>query len=164
MSLKPRKENTILMNLFLRTKFENGCFIWTGSNNLEYGKISYRGKGVLTHRLAYSLCVGDIEPGKDVSHSCGNKLCVNPLHLYLSTKSSRQRSAVADGTWKLPPKQQGTKHKGCKLNNEKVIDIYTDRSKTRAQMAEKYGVSPDTIKKIRTGHSWTHITENLKAK
>ena len=48
---------------------------------------SYEGKSIPAHRFAYMAYVGDIEDTKIVHQSCNNTYCVNPEHLYLTTKS-----------------------------------------------------------------------------
>ena len=64
------------------------CHFWTASKTKQgYGMFSYEGKSIPAHRFAYMACVGDIEDTKIVHQSCNNTYCVNPEHLYLTTKS-----------------------------------------------------------------------------
>ena len=48
---------------------------------------SYDGKSIPAHRFAYIAYKGPIEQDKIVHQSCNNTYCVNPEHLYLTTKS-----------------------------------------------------------------------------
>ena len=69
----------------LKTK---DCHFWTASKTKQgYGMFSYEGKSIPAHRFAYMAYVGDIEDTKIVHQSCNNTYCVNPEHLYLTTKS-----------------------------------------------------------------------------
>ena len=64
------------------------CHFWTASKTKQgYGMFSYEGKSIPAHRFAYMAYVGDIEDNKIVHQSCNNTYCVNPEHLYLTTKS-----------------------------------------------------------------------------
>lgn len=64
------------------------CHFWTASKTKQgYGMFSYEGKSIPAHRFAYMAYVGDIEDTKIVHQSCNNTYCVNPKHLYLTTKS-----------------------------------------------------------------------------
>jgi hypothetical protein len=70
----------------------DGCWLWTGA--VTNGPIGYKhhrysqiriGKRRRTsaHRFAYLYTFGDIPVGKEIDHTCENKLCVNPNHLEL---------------------------------------------------------------------------------
>ncbi len=68
-----------------------------------YGKIS-TGTGsspVLAHRLAWQFAHGDIPEGLFVKQRCGNRLCCNPAHLYLSLNpiDGPEASALAVAAW-----------------------------------------------------------------
>ena len=66
----------------------NDCWFWTASKTKQgYGMFSYDGKSIPAHRFAYIAYKGTIEHNKIVHQSCNNTFCVNPEHLYLTTKS-----------------------------------------------------------------------------
>ena len=66
----------------------NNCWFWTASKTKQgYGMFSYDGKSIPAHRFAYIAYKGPIEQDKIVHQSCNNTYCVNPEHLYLTTKS-----------------------------------------------------------------------------
>jgi len=75
-------------------RFENkilktsDCWFWTASKTKQgYGMFSYKGKSIPAHRFAYIAYKGEIDKSKIVHQRCNNTYCVNPDHLYLTTKS-----------------------------------------------------------------------------
>lgn len=61
---------------------ETGCEIYQGATNQKgYGLIYYNGKMCSVHRVRYQLRIGEIPPGWDVHHTCGNRACCCIEHL-----------------------------------------------------------------------------------
>ena len=70
------------------TKYENGCWLWTGGIQPKgYGTFRFRGKHYLAHRAAYEMFVGPIPDGLEIDHTCCVRHCVNPDHLEPVTPS-----------------------------------------------------------------------------
>lgn len=72
----------------------SGCVLWTGCVNREgYGVVRVGGKTHLTHRLAYSLFVGELVPGLQIDHLCKVRRCMAPAHLdQVTAKVNTERS------------------------------------------------------------------------
>jgi hypothetical protein len=58
-----------------------GCWEWQGARQGGYGRVRYRGKTRMAHRVVYELLCGPIPDGLTLDHLCRNEPCVNPTHL-----------------------------------------------------------------------------------
>lgn len=87
-------------NSFLRyiSKHENGCWIYTGEILKNgYGRFHYGGKRHLAHRFSFRFFNGYIKENYLVCHSCDNRKCVNPLHLWLGSYRDNNIDTIKKG-------------------------------------------------------------------
>ncbi len=71
-------------------KGDSECWVWQGSPTEDgFGQFSIGYRTFLAHRVAYALILGNIPAGHIVWQSCGNRLCINPVHLRLSGNLER---------------------------------------------------------------------------
>lgn len=52
--------------------------------------------------MAYTLTHGEIPDGLLVLHSCDNRVCVNPEHLFLGSYRDNARDSMAKGRFRSP--------------------------------------------------------------
>lgn len=107
-----------------------------------------------SHRIAWSLANGkDIPDGMMICHTCDNRLCVNPTHLYLGTGYDNNGDTVKRGR---ANRTLGEKCSWSTLTENDVIEIRRSKEK-RPVLAKKYGVTRWHIRNIKANKALRHI-------
>lgn len=77
------------------------CWLWTGSINHGYGRISLGPQGAVyefrAHRVSWELHYGPIPDGLFVCHHCDTSACVRPSHLFVGDQAANAADMVAKG-------------------------------------------------------------------
>lgn len=74
------------------------CWEWRGATGRGYGVIRDDGRVKKAHRIALEIALGrPIGPGLYVCHTCDNRPCCNPAHLYEGTAQDNSDDAVVRG-------------------------------------------------------------------
>ena len=96
---------------------------------------------------AWQVAHGEPVPrGKVVTQACGNSCCVNPAHQVLRSPDTRGNPRTPKGPAKLTPDQV-----------RQIRSAAKDGRKTKAQIADDYGVSPSAIASACNGEHWQDI-------
>lgn len=84
---------------------QTGCWEWTrGLTADNYGEITYRGRQRPVHRVVASIVKNvDIDSPLDALHSCDNKRCFNPDHVFFGTTKENAQDASKKGLLKRTP-------------------------------------------------------------
>ncbi len=137
---------------------ENGCWNWTGKPNADgYGQFQCReffnGKKSATaaSRASWVIHFGSIADDILVCHTCDNRMCVNPAHLFLG--------APVDNSADMKNKnrqQRGESRWNAIISPEQAFEIrWLRASGWKIQpIADKYGLSYNGTHMVTSGRAW----------
>jgi hypothetical protein len=83
-------------------KIQDGCWIWTAGSSRGFGIFHVDGVLKAVHRLSYENSKGPVPVGGVIRSTCGNKLCLNPEHLFLDVASVDVRARFWRNVRKIP--------------------------------------------------------------
>lgn len=134
---------------------EAACWNWTASKfRRGYGAFTWASRfGRSTpqgaHRCAWEMTHGAIPKCQHVLHSCDNRGCVNPAHLFIGTHDDNMKDAARKG------RLHGPRPANQKLSPEQVADIRARLSSggrgTAAALAREFHVTPTCISQLANG-------------
>lgn len=141
---------------------ENGCWEWTRcilNNGYGYFYLP-RGqkKATSAHRMSWRFHNNrDIPQGMCVCHTCDNRKCVNPDHLYLGTSSDNNTDTI---NRRRGNRVIGSQCSWAKLSDGDVTEILRSTDK-QVVLAKRYGVDPSTISQIKSGRRRPNISGQM---
>jgi hypothetical protein len=117
-------------------KSGDACWEWIGRATADgYPVKQFGGQPVPARRWIYTQLLGPIPDGLVVASRCGNRLCVNPMHLYVTFQAHANRAGNS-----------------TVLTSADIVEI---RAKGRTKsaelarlLAERYGVTPQAIRDV----------------
>lgn len=144
-----RKAQT-LEKILANTDKVGDCLVWKGCKDKDgYGLTAIKGVKMPAHRAAKSF-LEDVT-GKYVLHTCTQRGCVNPDHLYLGTQKQNVQDQIDAGTF-----VRGSKN-GRALLDEMSVEHIRSSSFSNVVLAKYYDVSYYTIWDVRKRKSWKHV-------
>jgi hypothetical protein len=137
---------------------KDGCWEWKGCMH-HSGYLPFKTmdrKNDFAHRASWRIYRGEIPEDRIVCHSCDNKRCTNPDHLFLGTYKENTANMYAKGRGNI-----GEKNHKSMLEENQVRDIKNllKTGVTMTRIAKDYGVSSGTIWFIAHNITWKHIKD-----
>lgn len=132
---------------------ESGCWEFQGRIGTGgYGHLDFGGKTVTASRLAYEVWRGEIPQGLLVCHTCDNRKCINPEHLWLGTSQDNARDRDAKGR---AADVRGENSPTAVLTVEQVREAKVAmETESVANVAREMGINYNTLYSIKTGRNW----------
>lgn len=132
------------------------CWPWMGTiDSHGYGRISVGGKGLLAHRVVLGLSIGRTLPTDVLAcHSCDNRRCCNPAHLFPGSPADNLADAATKG--RMP---RGEDSPRAKLRRGQVLEIRRlwEQGRDRRSIAQMFGVTPENVSAICHRRTWRHV-------
>ncbi len=130
------------------------CWNWTGLCSLKgYGRIGINKKIIRTHRFSWEIHFGKIPKDLYVLHTCDNRKCVNPKHLFLGTQQDNMNDKINKNR-----QSKGEDRPSAKLTKDQVKEIRNLKDKfSQREIAKIFNVTHGTIGYIYRNKTWKHV-------
>ena len=137
----------------------NNCWLWIASTRTGYGAFKYKGKTYGTHQFVWFLIYGYF-PKKWILHTCDNRRCVNPKHLFEGTARDNALDATKKGRMDMSHIAEGSKGHiaiNRKLTFEEsqfIIKEYIETGLSQRKIAKQYKINEKAVRYILEGKTY----------
>jgi len=139
------------------------CWLWTAGSRGKpgYGSFKLNGKVIDAHRVSYIIHKGDIPIGMYVCHTCDNRICCNPAHLFLGTTKDNVQDMIKKGRKKTV---KGSSCSWAKLTEDQIVKMLKlfEQGYTNAQVGKMFGIHRGSAGEIKRGEIWGHIGDRSR--
>lgn len=139
-----------------------GCWEWDRSRNPQtgYGQLSEWVEGTrklhTAHVVSYRAHKGPTE-GLHVLHTCDNRCCFNPAHLFLGTHADNMQDMINKGRASRV-RACGSRHAKARMTEALVAEIRGLPGRN-TDLAKQYGLSTSAMHALRKGRTWKHVKD-----
>lgn len=133
------------------------CWEWRAFRTSKgYGRMKVGGVMVLAHRISLALKIGKWPSNGEFScHTCDNRACVNPNHLYLGNALTNAADTSSRERWQgWCGARQGEGNPKARLTKDDVQLIRASVGRPYSSIGKDFGVSGSTVRDILTGRTW----------
>src|SRR5262249_7699294 len=135
---------------------DRGCWEFLGATNGKgYGVVSVLGRRKqYLHRLVAQEYLADFSLSCCVCHTCDNRACFNPAHLFVGTVDDNQKDMVVKNR-----SAHGCRSGRAKLNEGDVRSIHRLIAAGVKQklIARQFGIAESTLSLLKHGINWRRI-------
>lgn len=132
----------------------NDCWEWKRAKDRHgYGQFEIAGKAYRSHRVAYMFVFGDPPLGTGyhgtcVLHDCDNRVCRNPLHLFIGTPVDNMQDCARKG-----------RTSNARLTDNQVRSLRSmyEYGVVQMELAALFGLRQPTVSKIVLRLSYKHV-------
>lgn len=140
---------------------DDGCWLYAPARGNTYGRV-HTGFGLVgSHRIAWILTRGqDVPPDLVVCHTCDNRACVRPDHLFVGDQATNVRDCVdkgRHGTRTQPHRTPRGSAQGLAKLTDEIVRAIRDSPLSHAAAGALHGVHKSTVKDIRRRRTWAHV-------
>jgi hypothetical protein len=160
LSVETASQPSVLERMQRYTEPDGDCIVWIGMRRPKgYGAISIGGRFFQAHRVAWVIANGqEIPDGMVICHSCDNRPCVNPAHLFVGTVADNARDMSEKGRAKGGPKPRevckrglhaytpdniviASGHRRCLACKKEAVNAYGRARRKREREARESGAA-----------------------
>lgn len=136
------------------------CWEWQASIDTRgygnFGVPKNDGKYLMqrAHRVAWELTNGPLlGSSQHLCHTCDNRKCVNPAHLFIGNPKLNMQDCAAKGRFN---NRKGENNPRSKLTIDDVKNI-RNSDLPLSKLALQYGVAKSVVGYARNKITWTHV-------
>ncbi len=152
---KERFKNSFIIDL------KTGCWVWQKHKQNGYGYININKVNWRAHRYSYLINKGSLPINKWILHTCDNRACVNPDHLYAGTAKENYQDMVnrhPERIFYCGKYQKGEAHSRTKLKEKDVIEILNSKLEAK-ELVSLYGICLGHLYRIKKRKYWKLINK-----